>query len=347
MENISRRASVKIMMDGTDVTMDIQPHLMSLSYTDNEEEENDDLQIKLQDRDGIWMHQWLTDAVDAAAAGTLKIGATIIRKDWNGTGDSVLPCGVFELDSITADSPPSTVTLKASSLPYSGSARQTQKSEAWENYTLKGIAGEIAENAGLSLFYDSDANPSFDRVEQYKVSDIAFLSTLCLHAGLSLKVTNNMIVIFKQESYESKDTVLTISNCDGSYEKRKLSMGSAETQFGSCRVSYTDSSGACIEATVKADEKDSKSDQCLEISSKVSSVAEAQTLASKMLRSHNKFERTAQFTMPGNPALVSGLTVELKDFGGWSGKYIIKTAKHTVSNGYTTVIDLRRVLEGY
>ncbi|MDO4541183.1 MAG: hypothetical protein Q4B48_08880, partial [Syntrophomonadaceae bacterium] len=76
---------------------------------------------------------------------------------------------------------------------------------------------------------------------------------------------------------------------------------------------------------------------------------EAQTLAAKYLRQHNKYERTATFTLPGNPDLVAGVTVFLSGWGGWSGKYIVKQAKHTVagSGGYTTQITLRRVLEGY
>ena len=59
--------------------------------------------------------------------------------------------------------------------------------------------------------------------------------------------------------------------------------------------------------------------------------------------------RTASFTLPGNTALVAGVTVMLEDWGGWDGKYIIKQAKHTVygSGGYTTQTTVRRVLEGY
>ena len=344
----ARRATAQIIFDGTDITSSITPYLLSLSYTDNEEDETDDLQIKLQDRDSIWLQSWLMDAVDAAAAGTLKIDAAIIRKNWTGSGDMVLPCGVFELDSVSADGPPSTVTIKASSLAFSSDTRQTKKSKAWEGYYLSGIANEMAGEAGMTCMFESDFDPYYSRVEQFQTSNIMFLSELCHKAGLSLKITNSMIVIFKQETYEAKSEVFTIVKDSGSYVKHKLTMGSADTQYGSCRVSYTDpATGNCIVGTAKADEKDSKSDQVLEISSKVASVAEANTLAAKMLRLHNKYERTAQFTLPGNPMLVAGLTVKLQDWGGWDGKYIIKSAKHSVSNGYTTQITLRRILEGY
>ena len=76
---------------------------------------------------------------------------------------------------------------------------------------------------------------------------------------------------------------------------------------------------------------------------------EAKALAEKKLRLHNKFTRTASFTLPGNTALVAGVTVMLEGWGGWDGKYIINQAKHTVdgSGGYTTQIVVRRALEGY
>ena len=46
--------------------------------------------------------------------------------------------------------------------------------------------------------------------------------------------------------------------------------------------------------------------------------------------------------------MVASVTVELKGWGAFDGKYIITQAVHTVGgSGYTTQIKLRRVLEGY
>ena len=114
---------------------------------------------------------------------------------------------------------------------------------------------------------------------------------------------------------------------------------------------YVDpASGARIEGIAKTDDynEDAKNNQQLEVFAKVSSVGEAKALAEKRLRLHNKFARTAAFTLPGNPALAAGVTVLLDKFGGWDGKYIVSQAKHTVKpSGYTTDIQLRRCLEGY
>lgn len=436
---MARRTLAELAFDGVDITKSIRPYLISVTYTDNEEDEADDLQLRIHDRDAVWMTKWLNDAIQAAAStaaqpapeqgaaktykvtpqiglnvrsgpGTshgklgalvygsevsvssiengwavidyggktayvsasyiketdggdsggggesasttgLKIRSVFVRENWTGDGkDKVLDCGQFELDSVDAAGPPATITIKATSLPYSSQVRQTKKSKAWESYNLSGIAKEMAGANGMACLYESASDPFYSRVEQFKASDIEFLSRLCHDAGISLKATNNIIVLFDQATYEAKPTVVTIKRGAG-YKKYKLSVGEADTQYSSCRVSYTDpGSGKCIEATAYVEDykADAKNNQQLEVTAKVSSIAEAKTLAEKRLRLHNKYEKTATFTLSGNPDLVAGVTVLLSGWGAWDGKYIIKQAKHTVSGGgYEVQIRLRRVLEGY
>ena len=86
----------------------------------------------------------------------------------------------------------------------------------------------------------------------------------------------------------------------------------------------------------------------LEIKEKVSSNAEAKTLAEKRLREKNGQQFTASFTLVGDAGLVAGVTVTVKGHGAFDGKYIVESATHSVSSsGYTTSVKLRRVLEGY
>lgn len=280
----------------------------------------------------------------------LSISAVIASQNAAGDGkDSLLECGQFELDSVDASGPPSVITIKATALPYTSQIRQTKKTKAWESYHLSGIANEMAKANGMSCMYLSTTDPFYRRVEQYATSDISFLQTLCRSAGLSLKATNNIIVLYDQASYESKATVLTITKGDKSYTKWKVCTSEADKHYTSCRVRWTTDAGKLIEGVAKVEDydADSKTNQQLEIQAKVSSVAEANALAAKMLRMHNKYQKTATFTMPGNTALVAGVTVHLVGWGGWSGKYIVSEAKHTISGSYTTQIKLRKVLEGY
>ena len=434
--NIARHTDVEVFFSGVDITKSLRQYLLSLTYTDNEEDSSDDLQIKIEDKDGVWLTKWLNQAIQSAASSdlrgdeesvgepykviaqtgvnvrsrpndiyylygtlpygsivvaksfkngwaniifnsknayveascltpcdedtenpndnvvkSLKIQAAIVRANWNNDGmDNVLDCGQFELDSVDCSGPPSVITIKGTSLPYCKSVRQTKKSKSWESYTLSEIAKEIAENGGMAFMYLSSINVYYPRVEQVATSDISFLQTLCHNAGKSLKISNNIIVIFDQAEYENKDEILTIHRGkNGGYSKWKLSTGEADTQYTSCHVSYTDpQTGEVIEATAYCNEYDSnsKENKCLEHYAKVTSIAEAQILAAKQLRLHNKYEYSATFTFPGDPSLLAGRTVKLLGWGCWSGKYIIKSAKHNVSkSGYTTQITLRRALE--
>lgn len=280
----------------------------------------------------------------------LRIQAAIIRKNWQSDGkDKVLDCGQFELDSVEAGGPPASIVIKGTALPFNAQVRQTKKSKAWEAYTLSKIANEMASKNGMTCMYESANDPYYDRVEQITTSDIAFLSKLCQAAGISLKVSNNIIILFDQEAYEKKPAVFTIKRGSGTYTRYKLRTGEADQKYAVCRVSYINpSTGRTIQGLAYAEDYDAKSknNQTLEISAKVNNAAEAQALAYKYLRLKNKYEYTAIFTLPGNPDLVAGVTVMLQNWGAWDGKYIVSQAKHTLGNaGYTTQIRLRHVLE--
>ena len=134
----ARRTAVEINFGGADVTQDIKPYLLSVTYTDNEEDAADDLQIRIQDRDDVWLQSWLEEVIQAAAAAKLKISAVIKPENWG--NDATLPTGDFELDSVAPSGPPAAIVIKGTSLPFSTPIRQTKKSKAWESYNLSGIA---------------------------------------------------------------------------------------------------------------------------------------------------------------------------------------------------------------
>ena len=427
--DLSRRTDAEVYFDGVDISTSLRKYLLSITYTDNEENETDDLQIKIEDRDDVWLTKWLNAAIQAAAVapsgsvykvtakgglnvrsgpgvnrsklGTLAYGtqakvfsisngwatisysgktayvsmnyleaaysdnktsntgikglsiqALFVRKNWFGDGkDDVLDCGQFELDSVDADGPPSTITIKGTSLPYGTQIRQTKKSKSWEATTLSKIANEIASANGMACMYESVQDPAYSRVEQITTSDISFLSHLCHNAGISLKATNKIIVLFDQATYEAKPAGFTIKKGSGSYTKYRLRTGAADKEYASCRVSYINpTTKETIQATAYVDNYDAKDkdNQRLEITAKVNSFGEALALAKKMLRLKNKYEYTADFTLPGNTYFMAGVTVNLSGWGAWDGKYIITQAVHSIgSSGYTTKIKLRHVLEGY
>ncbi len=433
---LARRTEIVVKIGGVDVSTDINKYLLQLTYTDHEEDKTDDLQLNIDDREGIWLTNWLggnvsnsdtssmTDGafekgdildfvggyhyasstaitpsggnrtagkakltniaygavhpyhligttsnvygwVDAAqvlsdtAASTTKtatggvkgteISAVIIQRNWESDGkDHVLDCGTFEIDSIDGSGPPAQVSIKATSLSYSSTVRTQLKTKAWENIKLSAIADEIATKNGMKCIYESSFDPIYTRREQVQLSDIVFLQGLCKDAGISLKVSAKIIVLFDEADYESKTEVREIKRGAADVKTYRFGTSTNDTKYNKCHVSYTNpQTGQTIEYTYTPRDAE-KNGLVLEINEKVTTREEARQLAMKRLRQKNKAEFQAEFTLVGDISLVAGVTVNVVGWGMFDGKYIIETATHSVTaSGYTLQVKLRRVLEEY
>ena len=206
----ARRARVQISYNGKDITKDLAPYLKTFEYTDNAEDKSDEVQITLEDRELLWCGDWYPEK-------GATIEATIIVTD--DAGETRLPCGSFEIDEVESDGPPNEVKIKAVSVPLSSGIRHDKNSKPWENVKLSAIAGDIAKKAGMQLTYESADDPDFDRVDQVRQGDLAFLQSLCQRTGKALKVTDKKIVIFDEEQYEKAAAVLTLKKGESNIKK--------------------------------------------------------------------------------------------------------------------------------
>ena len=429
-KNEARRVELRLKFENVKAPLDINKYLSSMTYTDEEEDNADDLQLVFDDRERKWLGDWLkitptivkttkqvkkevaadnvinytvkkgdtlwaiakqylgsgTKYPQIASENNIKnpnliypgqvfkitvggavtttvteveetvkqaaepklISATIVQKNWHDNGkDVVLSCGTFELDSVDASGPPTKITLKGTSIPYTSTMRTAKKNRAWENCNLKEIAQQIGKEAGLQVMYLAENNPVYKRKEQVQKSDITFLQKLCKAAGLALKVTIMTVVIYDAAEYDSKPPIKTIKYGSGDYLSYKLGTSLHDTAYTSCHVSYTDpDSKETIESTYTPDSTDGTG-QVLEVNEKVNSTEEAHELAKKRLREKNTQQFTASFSMLGDVQLVAGATVRLKGFQSIDRKYKITKATHKLTGGYTTDIELKQVLEGY
>ena len=440
---LARRTEIAVKIDGVDISADMNKYLLQMTYTDHEEDKTDDLQISLDDREGIWLTDWLSGGASESGAsaapapasgGGLKVGdiidfsggnhyvsstattptggkrtagkatltiiakgaphpyhlvgttsnvygwvdeaqvqggaaeenaeetngtgggakgatisAVIIQRNWESDGkDRILDCGTFEIDSLDGSGPPAQVSIKATSLPYSSAVRTATQTKAWENIKLSAIAGEIAKKHGMKCMFESSFDPLYTRREQVQLSDIVFLQGLCKDAGISLKVSGSIIVLFDEADYEGKAAVREIKRGMADVLSYRFGTTTNDTKYSKCHVSYSDpQAGKTIEYTYTPRNAD-KGGQTLEINEKVNTREEARQLAMKRLRQKNKSEFQAEFTLVGDVRLVAGVNVEVVGWGMFDAKYIIETATHSVTgSGYTLQIKLRRVLEGY
>jgi len=185
-----------------------------------------------------------------AVQGTV-LRVKICVENWNAEGDyDELDCGSFEIDAVDFSGPPDKVAIMAVSTPISSSMRREEKTRSWENTTLQKIAQDIADGAKLKLMYEVDSDIQLDRAEQEKKSDMGFLQELCEQYGVSLKVTDGILVLFEESVYEAKEVIDTFdaSEIGGRITEYSFSQNTNDTV---CKViaSYKDpKSGLLVEA---------------------------------------------------------------------------------------------------
>ena len=278
-----------------------------------------------------------------------SVSAAIIQRNFNSDGKySLLDCGTFQIDTISVSGAPSKITLKGTSLANTSTIRAVKKNRAWEKIRLSSIAEQISKRNGMKCYFSSEYDPLYTRREQIGESDIVFLQSLCKAAGISLKVTAGTIILFDEAAFEKRDVVQTFECGKGDVLSYDFSDSTSDTSYSSCHVSYTDpSSGKTIEYTYTPRIDNPGTGEVLEISEKVSDREEARKLAMKRLRQKNKNRFSASLKVIGNTMLAAGATVGISGWGDFDGKYIIATASHSIGNGYTSSIKLRKVLEEY
>ena len=168
-----RRAAVTVSIKGHDVTLDLMPYLVSLTYTDKADEELDDLQIVLEDREGIWQGDWLPQTGDV-------IEASILTENWREIGAvEELPCGTFEVDEMELESSVEggdTVTVKAVPAAVKSSLMLQKKTRSWEKTPITTVIADIAGAAGLDTLYRGP-ELVYERVEQRQESDLGWSCT--------------------------------------------------------------------------------------------------------------------------------------------------------------------------
>ena len=365
--------------DDVDVTQDLLPDLLSFTYDDKETNEADEIRILLKDSDGKWAGTWKPDGGESVRA-YLSKGTT---RDF-GLNRQELYCGRFFIDHMRVSGSPRVFELRAISVPLNRPIRRKIRTKGWDQCSLKFIAEEKAKEANLELVFDSETNPIYDRIDQNRESDLKFLSRICEDEGLSIKVTDEQLVIFDQSYYEKKPPVQKITLGESDILSWDFEIEQSET-YRSCTVSYRDpkkkvkgSAGSyeldellfgesddggdldtllfgsekgvnkAVHTYTAIDESVDEHGQEFVLKKRAKSIGEAQRLATAKLRSLNARRITGSMTLLGDVALLAGEVIDCQGFGSFDGHFYIEQTTHSVSaNGYTTTLRLRRVNNQY
>jgi phage protein D len=253
-------------------------------------------------------------------------------------------CGEFEIDEIQFSGYPKQLDIKAISAPPSGSSRKEQKTKAWEKVKLEQILGDVAESVGYKAVYDVDRDVIYDRKDQNNESDLSFLQKLCKEQDYCLKVSDNQLIIYDADKYEQSPAQFTLTDRD--IESYTLKTQSHDL-YTACKVEYYDEDKKeANNYTYTSDNGGMVTGQTLIVKKRVKSLAEAKELAERSLRTKNKNETVATFSVSidmDNRLFNATTTFNIVGFGMYDGKYIIDKATHSISSGYRISIEAHKV----
>ena len=360
----SRETLLVITYNGKDISTDIQPYIQSFSYHDNSKLEIDDIDLSLENIDKRWFGaEWFPEDGDS-------ITASIVKRRWDDELiEETLPCGKFYVDQI--DFYPGSVSIKALAIPSAGNLTKQENSKGWEKISLKNIAMDICNKHSMKLEFYSEKDETFERIDQDKETDLAFLTRICTDQGLNLKATENKVVIFDKEEFYEKEAVISVSSLDTDMIIDYKFSHTTKEIYDKVEVSYYDpEKKKLVRETYTKDELEEKRNKEREAEKKKESSKASQRGQSKNQKSSkgsgptkkingtggskkakaemdekNKEKETASMTLRGNFSLLAGQNVELTDFGKFSGKYAIEKSTHSLSGAYTTDIELKRIKE--
>lgn len=313
----------QIIYEKKDITASIAPYVVSVTYTDFESGQSDEVEIQIEDKDNLWKVGWYPSKGDTLR---LNIGYS---------GERLLNCGSFETDELEFASPPDTLTIKALAASIKKALRQ-KNSVAYENKTLKQIAQGIANKHGYKLIANIQ-DVKIKRITQNNLKDLTFLKNLAEEYGYIFKITDNKLVFYETEKLKGANSAVIFNRTDLISFNIK---DKASNEYKACEVSYHDPKTKKLITTTVKNASSIKGDT-LKIHKRCENKEQANLKATAAL---NNTAVDGSITVIGNQNLVAGINVELKGLYHLSGKYHVTQAKHTFDrqNGYTTELEIKR-----
>lgn len=318
----------------TNITANIEPHLLELVYTDYLEGQSDELSVRFEDIQGKWIRAWFPTQGD-------KLVGSIGYK-----GQPLTDIGAFEIDEVEYEAHPSTITLRALSTGISKNNR-TLKPKAYENTTLAQIVAIVANRLELKVVGEI-AEIKIQRVTQYQERDVEFLTRLATEYHHSFKIVGKQLVFTSKAKLGESEPVLVLDERDIISLRLRDRIKDTARQV---EISGYDAAGKkVIKQTRKAknrrpDLKQSTeaSGDSLQIVTRGETQAQIDARADAALSEQNDDQQAGDIQLVGNPKLVAGNTILLRNLGVFSGKYLIKTSRHAIARGqgYTTDIEVR------
>lgn len=193
-----------VKLAGSDITADISRRLISLSLTDNRGFEADQLDIELNDADGL-MQMPPRGAVLSVFLG------------WK--GQALFHKGEFTVDEVEHRGAPDTLTLRARSADYRGSLN-SRRDNSYHDTTLEAIVSAVAARNSLQpAVAESLKGVKVSHIDQTQETDAAFITRLAELNGGVVAIKAGKLIFIKPGSALTASgkpiPQMTLSRSDG------------------------------------------------------------------------------------------------------------------------------------
>ena len=324
--------AVELIYNGRDVTADLAPYLISITYVDRLTGEADSLDVELASPSALktrWLDDWYPDK-----------GVTLSAR-FGYRANLAGQTGEMEVDEIEIESPPLTVRIRALSAGITRRVR-TRLGRVYEGRRLSQIVDAVAQRLGAKRAGKIEPDPMLDRVTQYQEGDWAFVRRLLAEYGYTVKLTDNnkTLAVARTSHLAEQDDVAVLTPALVTSWRYRDKVADVPRKV---KVKHHDPQAAVVyerdEATGEVESADTRRLHRRARSAE-DAAAQAQGEAER-----DALDKTAlEVTLPGNPLLVAGGIVRLNGFQRLDGRYLITEARHAISrSGYTTDIQTRRL----
>lgn len=320
----------QVHINGRNVTADLTPFILSVTYTDYVEGEADTVDVRLEDTDGRFRGAWYPTKGDAVM---LKFGFV---------GERLTDAGRFEIDEIELEGPPDVVVIKAIAAGVK-TPHRTRQGRAYEEVTLAAIAQRVAKRLKLQLVGTIEPI-AIRRVTQIHENDLTFLRRVAGEYGYAFNVKGSKMVFFKRAELRSAQAVLSIDRLDLTrYHLRDKIMG----VVSETKVAYHDAKTKRLRHYRVQDTTRATSADHLKLNIRAESPAQAKVKAEAALEAANSEATVLEGDLYGQPRLLAGINFELTSMGILSGIYHTVMSRHTIERGggYNTAFESKRVRE--
>lgn len=306
------------------ITQNISKYILSLTYTDYEKDNSDELEIRVKDNHKIFQKSRILKGDKLTA----YIGYT---------DGALLNCGTFTIDEteFSRSSSSDEFSIRALAASVNQTVRQ-KNSISYKNKTLIQIAREIAKKHGYTVA-GKYGFAKIGYVAQLNESDLAFLARIARLYGYIFKLTDTVITFIPDDTYEKKGVIATIEDKD--IDSVSIKDNSVKT-YSQCSVKYLGKKGKLTTYTAKGS-KTSTSKDTLKLSVKCGNKNEAIRVANAGLKNGSKTAEGHIDLKKGYPNMIAGVNFNLILNNAYDGKYHVKQSTHTIdSSGYKTSVEI-------